>query len=91
MKIGIVGQGYVGTAIKVGFEPHYKLETYDKYDEDKRKGRKVTHSNINETLKIGKETFIEATETLDECYNRFKDDNYDKIPVSHISDNLVVR
>ena len=35
MKIGIIGQGYVGTAIKVGFEPHYKLETYDKYDEDK--------------------------------------------------------
>ena len=36
--IGIVGQGYVGTAIKVGFEPHYDLETYDKYDEtDKRK------------------------------------------------------
>ena len=30
MKIGIVGQGYVGTAIKVGFEPHYQLETYDK-------------------------------------------------------------
>jgi UDPglucose 6-dehydrogenase len=35
MKIGIVGQGYVGTAIKVGFEPHYELETYDKYDKDK--------------------------------------------------------
>ena len=35
MKIGIVGQGYVGTAIKVGFEPHYELETYDKFDEDK--------------------------------------------------------
>ena len=35
MKIGIVGQGYVGTAIKVGFKPHYDLETYDKYDEDK--------------------------------------------------------
>ncbi len=35
MKIGIVGQGYVGTAIKVGFEPHYDLETYDKYDESK--------------------------------------------------------
>ena len=35
MKIGIVGQGYVGTAIKIGFEPHYELETYDKYDEDK--------------------------------------------------------
>ena len=32
MKIGIIGQGYVGTAIKVGFEPHYTVETYDKYD-----------------------------------------------------------
>ena len=30
MKIGIIGQGYVGTAIKVGFEPHYQVETYDK-------------------------------------------------------------
>ena len=35
MKIGIIGQGYVGTAIKVGFEPYYVLETYDKYNEDK--------------------------------------------------------
>ena len=35
MEIGIIGLGYVGTAIKVGFEPHYELETYDKYDEDK--------------------------------------------------------
>ena len=32
MRIGIVGQGYVGTAIKVGFEPYYTVETYDKYD-----------------------------------------------------------
>ena len=35
LKIGIIGQGYVGTAIKVGFEPYYDLETYDKYNEDK--------------------------------------------------------
>jgi len=35
MKIGIVGQGYVGTAIKVGFESYYELETYDKFDESK--------------------------------------------------------
>ena len=35
MNIGIVGQGYVGTAIRVGFEPYYKLETYDKFDEYK--------------------------------------------------------
>ena len=35
MKIGIGGQGYVGTAIKVGFESYYDLETYDKYSEEK--------------------------------------------------------
>jgi len=32
MIIGIVGQGYVGSAIKMGFQPHYHVETYDKYD-----------------------------------------------------------
>jgi UDPglucose 6-dehydrogenase len=35
MKIGIVGQGYVGTAIKGGFEKHYELETYDKFSSSK--------------------------------------------------------
>lgn len=35
MRIGIVGQGYVGTAIKVGFESYYDLETYDKFDSSK--------------------------------------------------------
>ncbi len=29
MKIGIVGQGYVGTAVKTVFEKHYDIETYD--------------------------------------------------------------
>jgi len=32
MKLGIVGQGFVGLALKAGFEKHYDLETYDKYD-----------------------------------------------------------
>ena len=32
MKIGILGQGYVGSAIKIGFEKKYKnLNTFDKY------------------------------------------------------------
>ena len=35
MKIGIVGQAYVGTAIKIGFESYYDLETYDKFDSSK--------------------------------------------------------
>ena len=33
MKLGIVGQGFVGLALKAGFEKYYELETYDKYDE----------------------------------------------------------
>jgi len=32
MNIGIKGQGYVGTAIKIGFKEHYNVETYDKFD-----------------------------------------------------------
>ena len=35
MVIGIVGQGFVGEALKVGFEKHYKIETYDKFIESK--------------------------------------------------------
>ena len=29
MKIGIIGQGYVGTAVRTVFEKHYDVETYD--------------------------------------------------------------
>ncbi len=29
MKIGIVGQGYVGTAVKEVFSKHYETNTYD--------------------------------------------------------------
>ena len=35
MKIGVIGQGYVGSAIKIGLESYYDLETYDKYSEEK--------------------------------------------------------
>jgi len=30
--IGIIGQGFVGTAIKEGLKNHYNIETYDKYN-----------------------------------------------------------
>ena len=29
MKIGIVGQGFVGTAVHEGLKQHFKIETYD--------------------------------------------------------------
>ncbi len=34
-RIGIVGQGYVGTAVKTVFKKHYDVETYDKYQREK--------------------------------------------------------
>ena len=35
MVIGIVGQGFVGLALRAGFEPHYEIETYDKFSTSK--------------------------------------------------------
>ena len=49
MRIGIIGQGYGGTAIKVGFEPYYTVETYDKYDEKKST---VQLTDMVETCKV---------------------------------------
>ncbi len=33
-KIGIIGQGFVGTAIREGLQNFYKIETYDKFKSD---------------------------------------------------------
>jgi UDPglucose 6-dehydrogenase len=33
-KIGIIGQGFVGTAIRSGLFKHYQIETYDKYKKE---------------------------------------------------------
>ena len=45
MNIGVIGQGYVGTAIKLGFEQHYTVLTYDKFDL-----AKSTHSKISDLV-----------------------------------------
>ena len=34
-KVGIIGQGFVGGAIKQGFKEHYELFLYDKYNDSK--------------------------------------------------------
>ena len=47
MKIGIIGQGYVGTALKEGFQDFYQVETYDKYDLGKS-----THSKISDIVEL---------------------------------------
>ena len=53
MTIGIVGQGYVGTAIKLGFQDHYKVVTYDKFDLGKS-----THSKISDIVEEAKVIFV---------------------------------
>ena len=35
MKIGIIGQGFVGTAVKEGLKQFYEIDTFD-LDESKR-------------------------------------------------------
>ena len=49
--IGIVGQGFVGEAIKEGFSPIFKVETYDKF-------KPSTCYNIEELCKKAKIIFI---------------------------------
>jgi len=34
INVGIIGQGYVGSALKEGFKSFYRIETYDKYRHD---------------------------------------------------------
>tara|TARA_Y100001963_G_scaffold155343_1_gene246240 strand:- start:437 stop:1261 length:825 start_codon:yes stop_codon:yes gene_type:complete len=53
MRIGIVGQGYVGTALKIGFEPHYDVVTYDKYDLSKS-----THSKLSDIVRESEILFV---------------------------------
>ena len=53
MKIGIIGQGYVGTALKVGFKDYYNVETYDKYDLSKS-----TKSSIKRVVEFTDVIFI---------------------------------
>tara|TARA_R110002020_G_scaffold103752_23_gene243221 strand:- start:4782 stop:5741 length:960 start_codon:yes stop_codon:yes gene_type:complete len=33
-KVGIIGQGFVGTALKEAFSPHYEVFTHDKFRDD---------------------------------------------------------
>ena len=53
MTIGVIGQGYVGTAIKLGFEEHYNVLTYDKFDL-----AKSTHSKISDIVEETKVIFV---------------------------------
>ena len=51
-------------------------------------GKKISYRDKNKMIEIGKKKFLEANETLEECYQKYKNDKYDKKPSAHITDNL---
>ena len=50
--------------------------------------KNVVHKDIQEVLQIGHTKQLKATETLKECYERIKNDNYKSVPNAHVSDNI---
>ena len=50
--------------------------------------KNVVHKDIKEVLEIGHTKKLTATETLKECYERIKNDNYESVPKAHVSDNI---
>jgi len=51
--IGIIGQGFVGTAVREGFKGHFNIETYDKY-----KNSASTCDTLSELCKKTKIIFV---------------------------------
>jgi len=80
------GNGGLRVSLDVGL----KLKSSAGLKKTKNNGRKMSRIEIEDVLKIGKETFVEATETLEECYNRFKNDKYDGVPTSYIHDTIKI-
>ena len=76
--------------LRVSIDIGLKLKSSDGILKQKDSGRKMSQIDISEILKVGKKTFVKSNETLQECYNRFKDDKYDKIPVSYIHDTIEI-
>ena len=52
-NIGIIGQGFVGKALKKSFSPHYKVYTYDKVH-----SVLSTHKNVNDLSRACEVIFV---------------------------------
>ena len=46
-NVGIIGQGFVGSALASSFSPHYKVYTYDKMRTDLS-----THKNVFDLSRV---------------------------------------
>jgi hypothetical protein len=76
--------------LRVSIDIGITLKSSDGVSKTKKYGRTMKKIKIKDILKIGKETIVEATETLEECRVRFKDDKYDKIPITYIHDTIKI-
>lgn len=80
----IKSEGGLRCSIDIGV----KLKSSSGLLKKKKYGREIKTIEVKDILKIGKETFVEATETLEECYNRFEGYKYDDVPMSSIHDTI---
>jgi nucleotide sugar dehydrogenase len=65
MKIGIVGQGYVGTAVRTVFEKHYDVHTYDIKE-------KCTETDMNGLVQVSDIIFVCEIDEI--SYDDYVDD-----------------
>ena len=63
--IGIVGQGFVGNALREGFSPYYQVHTYDKYIAEKSTTNLETLVNESDFIFVCVPTPMTST---GECY-----------------------
>ena len=64
-KIGIIGQGFVGTAVREKFKQHFNIYTYDKFDNEKC--LMYVNGKVNESLRLSLSDIISNCEIVFVC------------------------
>jgi len=74
--IGVIGQGFVGNAIKEGFSPYYEMRTYDKYISEKSNSDMVSLVGDSDLIFVCVPTPMKET---GECYTGIVEDVLEEI------------
>lgn len=64
-KIGIIGQGFVGTAVREKFKQRFNIYTYDKFDNEKC--LMYVNQKVNESLRLSLSDIISNCEIVFVC------------------------
>ncbi len=87
-RIGIIGQGYVGTAIKLGFEKDFNVNTFDKYFD-----KKSTHNSIQELVDSSDIIFLCLPTPMKKdgaCYLGILEDVLSEINLLNFTSNKII-